>query len=73
MSEERSSRVPMWCPYCRGLMKGNKSNGTWYDWGCCIQCYIEYIEDREQRWKDGWRPSPEVLEAFSKKIAGGMT
>jgi hypothetical protein len=23
---------------------------------CCFECYVEYIEDREQRWEKGWRP-----------------
>jgi hypothetical protein len=23
---------------------------------CCKNCYIEYVEDREDRWQTGWRP-----------------
>ena len=23
---------------------------------CCNQCYIEYVEFREDRWNSGWRP-----------------
>ena len=23
---------------------------------CCQKCYIQYVEDREDRWKTGWRP-----------------
>lgn len=23
---------------------------------CCKGCYIEYVEDREERWQTGWRP-----------------
>ena len=23
---------------------------------CCFNCYIQFIENREQRWLDGWRP-----------------
>ncbi len=22
----------------------------------CKECYIQYIEDREERWTKGWRP-----------------
>lgn len=61
MSEEqtgRGERVPVWCPICQGLMKG-KSTSTWYDWQCCIMCFINYIEGREARWKSGWRPEIE--------------
>tara|TARA_Y100000310_G_C20649150_1_gene798384 strand:+ start:589 stop:972 length:384 start_codon:yes stop_codon:yes gene_type:complete len=23
----------------------------------CYKCYIQYIEDREERWQEGWRPN----------------
>jgi len=25
--------------------------------GSCYSCYIQHIEDREERWQEGWRPS----------------
>ena len=25
----------------------------------CFVCYVNYIEDREQRWASGWRPTKE--------------
>ncbi len=24
---------------------------------CCFNCYIQYVEDREERWLKGWRPN----------------
>lgn len=54
-------RVPAFCPICGRLMKG-KSTNTFYDFGCCIDCYIFFIEGREQRWLEGWRPSSDDLE-----------
>ena len=24
---------------------------------CCFNCYIQYVEGREERWKTGWRPN----------------
>lgn len=24
---------------------------------CCRDCFIQYVEDREERWKNGWRPT----------------
>ena len=24
---------------------------------CCFNCYVQYIEGREERWKSGWRPN----------------
>ena len=26
----------------------------------CFTCYVNYIEDREQRWASGWRPQKET-------------
>lgn len=23
---------------------------------CCFKCFVNYVEDREERWKSGWRP-----------------
>ncbi len=63
---DQSLRVPCWCPQCTLPMKG-KSTNTFYSYGVCIVCFIEFIEGREQRWKDGWRPSPEELAAHAKK------
>jgi len=23
---------------------------------CCYECYIQFVDGREERWKSGWRP-----------------
>jgi len=61
-------RVPTFCPQCEFLMKG-KSTYTYMDHGVCVNCFIQFVEGREERWKSGWRPSPEQLEAFKKSIS----
>ena len=35
-----------------------KSNDDVYmtKFGCCFKCYVQWVEDREERWKTGWRP-----------------
>ena len=36
---------------------------------CCGQCYIVYVEFREDRWKSGWRPQDgEYKPPFLKTI-----
>jgi len=62
----RQYRVPTWCPNCEGIMKG-KSTLTYYKWNCCMMCFIEFIEGREQRWIDGWRPSADDMKRFDAK------
>jgi len=54
-------RVPSFCPICDCVMKGSKSTSTYYDWGCCMHCFIEFVDDREERWKSGWRPSADEI------------
>ena len=63
---DQSLRVPAFCPVCDGPMKG-RSTYTYYDYGCCIDCYIWFLESRPKRieeWKAGWRPSPEELKHY---------
>lgn len=72
MADLSELRVPAFCPTCRGLMKG-KSTNTWYDWKVCVNCFIEFIEDREDRWKSGWRPTSEAIENMKKKNNGEKT
>jgi len=46
------------CPYC-GKYKFHFSVADDINlnrYGCCRDCHIQYVEDREQRWLDGWRP-----------------
>lgn len=67
MSELGSYKVPIWCPICKQMMKG-KSTQSYYRWGCCITCQIEFIEDREDRWRTGWRPSEEQVQAYLDRL-----
>jgi len=65
-----SLRVPSFCPICSGLMKG-RSTYTFYDFGCCIDCKIWFLEDRPQKivkWKEGWRPSPEDINHMKEMM-----
>jgi hypothetical protein len=67
MSEEtRKYRVPLFCPLCEFFMKG-ASTKSFYDWGVCSLCHIDFIEGREDRWKTGWRPTLEQI-ADARKV-----
>jgi hypothetical protein len=70
--EKQALRVPMWCPVCDYVMKNGPGgdNKTYFKWGCCRHCHVEFIEDRESRWKSGWRPSAEDVAGFIKKLYG---
>jgi hypothetical protein len=66
----REFRVPAFCPICTFTMKG-KSTNTYYDYGCCIDCYIWFLEDRPEKqkmWKEGWRPSTAQLAQYKEMM-----
>lgn len=65
---DESLRVPAFCPNCGDIMRG-KSTFTYYDYGCCVDCYIYWLEGRPEKvqaWRDGWRPTAEEIKRFKE-------
>jgi formylmethanofuran dehydrogenase subunit E len=58
IKEKASSRkVKRDCPVCESYSFSSKDDLYMNKFECCFDCYIQYIEDREERWKSGWRPN----------------
>lgn len=57
-------RVPAFCPICEWIMRAPKSGSMYYRFGCCEDCYIQFVEGREERWTSGWRPDREQLDRW---------
>jgi hypothetical protein len=47
------------CPVCEKYSFRPKDDLYMNKFGACWICYIQYIEDREERWETGWRPNKE--------------
>lgn len=45
------------CSTCNTYSFKSKDDVYMTKFGCCWNCYIQYIEGREDRWKNGWRPN----------------
>jgi hypothetical protein len=45
------------CPVCFSISKKAADDVCLVKFECCHLCYIKYIEDREERWLQGWRPN----------------
>ena len=45
------------CPVCESYSLEMKDDVYMTKFDCCFKCYIQYIEDREERWETGWRPN----------------
>jgi hypothetical protein len=44
------------CPVCNIYSFDTKDDVYMSKNQCCRNCYIKYVEDREDRWATGWRP-----------------
>jgi len=45
------------CPVC-GLYSFRIKDDLYMNkYKCCFNCYVQYVEGREERWKTGWRPN----------------
>jgi hypothetical protein len=44
------------CPVCNSYSFKAVDDVYMSKFDCCLKCYIQWVEDREERWKKGWRP-----------------
>ena len=44
------------CPVCGAFPKKSMDDVCLLKFKCCGNCYIQYVEGREERWQSGWRP-----------------
>ena len=45
------------CPVCNTYSFKSRDDVYMTKFGCCLECYVQWVEDREERWKNGWRPN----------------
>ena len=47
------------CPVCETYSFSSKDDLYMNKFECCEKCYIQWVEGREERLHDGWRPDKE--------------
>ncbi len=47
------------CPVCDTYSFSGRDDLYMNKFECCYNCYIQWVEDREERWLKGWRPDKE--------------
>lgn len=47
------------CTICSVYSFDSKDGFYMNRYECCFQCYIQWVEGREERWLQGWRPDKE--------------
>lgn len=45
------------CEFCNTYSFNREDDVYFSKFNTCHKCYVNYIEDREERWKNGWRPN----------------
>ncbi len=50
------------CPVCKTYSFSMKDDLYMNRFSCCYECYIDFVRDREDRWKDGWRPDNDRVQ-----------
>ena len=47
------------CPVCKTYSYKIRDDVFMNKFECCYNCYIQWVEGREERWQSGWRPNNE--------------
>jgi len=47
------------CPTCSAYSFKLKDDVFMNKYDCCFDCFIQYVDGREERWQSGWRPQGE--------------
>jgi hypothetical protein len=55
--KKTSHNIERSCPVCGSYSFSLNDDVYMIKFNCCFNCYIQYVEGREERWKSGWRPN----------------
>ena len=44
------------CPVCKTYSFDSRDDVYMKKFECCWSCYVDHVEGREERWKNGYRP-----------------
>jgi predicted Zn-ribbon and HTH transcriptional regulator len=54
--------IPRTCPVCKTYSFSRRDDLYMNRFKCCFECYVEFVEHREDRWHEGWRPDKEQIK-----------
>ena len=52
------------CPVCKTYSFSSKDDLYMNRFKCCYECYIEFVQGREDRWGKGYIPDQERIQAL---------
>jgi len=56
-NNKSSHKLERTCPVCNSYSFSARDDLYMVKFQCCFECYTQYVEGREERWKSGWRPN----------------
>ena len=51
------------CPVCKTYSFSSKDDLYMNRFKCCFNCYIDFVQGREERWDKGYKPDQERIQA----------
>ena len=54
------------CPVCEIYTFKIKDDVYLNKFDCCHKCYMQWVINREERWKEGWRPSEDIKKRLKE-------
>ena len=60
------------CPVCKTYSFSSKDDLYMNRFKCCFDCYIEFVQGREDRWNNGYRPDQKrIQEMLNRRKKNG--
>lgn len=56
-TKKAANEVDRECPVCGSYSFSGQDDLYMTKFECCFNCYVQFVEGREERWKSGWRPN----------------
>ena len=50
------------CPVCKAYSFKIRDDVFMNKFECCYNCYVQWVESREERWLSGWRPNKQETD-----------
>ena len=55
------------CPVCKTYSFSMKDDLYMNRFNCCFRCYVDFVEGREEAWKEGQRPDQERIKTALRR------
>ena len=66
--DEKNNEVDsFYCKMCNFPLITHSDFSNNEEYGCCNDCYLNFVESRRDEWKSGWRPKQNLIDSYIKQ------